>query len=186
MARSMLAAIRASLMPGDAEPFLDEDQPGAEALNNEASPKRADQEEDNMSEPSNQPAGAASQSKAGNSSTEDAIKAAGLAGEEKGAKAANDRMATILAADGIKGDGKRMGAAIDLAINSPSMSADQVTGFVKDNVPAASTTDASGNTEHDRRRAAATPHAQPEGQAPQGSAMRVDIVADMKRRSGAK
>lgn len=43
MTRSVLAAIRASLMPGEADPILDEDQPGATASSPEASPTRADQ-----------------------------------------------------------------------------------------------------------------------------------------------
>ncbi|HAU74627.1 MAG TPA: hypothetical protein DCW88_03570 [Agrobacterium sp.] len=185
MTRSVLAAIRASLMPGEADPILDEDQPGATASSPEASPTRADQEEDTMSDPSNTPAGGASQTVAGNSS-DDAIKAAGLAGEEKGAKAANDRMAAILGADGIKGDGKRMGAALDLAIGSPGMSADQVTSFVAGNVPASGAANTSVLTDHDRRRAADMPHAQPDKPGPRGDSMRVDIVADMKRRHGVK
>ena len=136
-----------------------------------------------MSDLSNTPAGGASHSTAANAN-DDAIKAAGLAGEEKGAKAANDRMAAILGADGIKGDGKRMGAALDLAIGSPGMSADQVTGFVKGNVPVSGAADPSGNTDHDRRRAADMPHVQPDKSGPRGDSMRVDIVADMKRRHG--
>jgi hypothetical protein len=183
MTRSVLAAIRASLMPGDADPILDEDKPDAGASIPEAGPTRANQEDADMSEPSNTPAGAASQPAAG-SGNDDAIKAAGLAGEEKGARAANDRLVTILGADGIKGDGKRMGAALDLAVGSPGMSAEQVTTFVKDNVSANSSSNASAAVEHDRRRQAAMPHAQPDKSGPRGDNMRVDIVADMKRRHG--
>ncbi len=186
MSRSLLAAIRAAVMPEDAEPILTEDQPGASTPTTEASPPRAIQEEDEMSEPSNKPAGAAIQPAAGNSSNDDAVQAAGLAGEERGAKAANDRMAAILSAEGVKGDGKRMGAALDLALNSPDMAADQVTSFVTANVPASSPTAASGQSAHDRRRLDAMPHAQPGEDQPRGGAMRVDIVADMKRRNGLK
>ena len=38
-----------------------------------------------------------------------------------------DRLGAILGADGIKGDGKRMAAALDLAMGSPAMTAEAVT-----------------------------------------------------------
>jgi hypothetical protein len=49
-------------------------------------------------------------------------------------------MTAIFAAEGIKGDGKRMSAALDLAGKSPSMSAEEVCAFVNSNVAAASAT----------------------------------------------
>ena len=63
--------------------------------------------------------------------------AAVTAAEQKGFAAANTRLATILAADGVKGDAGRMAAAIDLAVKAPTMSAADVTTFVSANVAAA-------------------------------------------------
>lgn len=62
------------------------------------------------------------------------------AGEAAGAKATNDKFTTIVSADGIKGNATRMAAAIDLAIKSPGMSADDVTAFVSTNVAATAAT----------------------------------------------
>lgn len=70
-------------------------------------------------------------------------------GEQAGAKAAGDRFAAILGAEGIRGDAGRMVAAIDLAIKSPGMSAEDVTAFVVDNVAAAE----SGESEADAQAA---------------------------------
>lgn len=56
------------------------------------------------------------------------------AAEQKGFKAATERLTGILSADGIKGDAARMTAAVDLATKAPTMSAEDVTGFVKANV----------------------------------------------------
>lgn len=60
------------------------------------------------------------------------------AAEQKGAAAAQQRLASILSADGIKGDAARMTAALDLAVRASAMSADDVTAFVTSNVKAAS------------------------------------------------
>lgn len=57
-------------------------------------------------------------------------------GKAAGRKEATDRLTTILAADGIKGDGTRMSAALDLATKSPDMVAEAVVGFVTANVTA--------------------------------------------------
>lgn len=55
-------------------------------------------------------------------------------GEAAGARAALDRFATIVAADGIKGNAARIGAAIDLAVKSPNMCAEDVVAFVIANI----------------------------------------------------
>ena len=70
-----------------------------------------------------------------------AVAAAETKGRDEGAKAANDRLGAILGAEGIKGDGPRMAAALDLAMKSPDMKAEDVTAFVTGNLPAASAPD---------------------------------------------
>jgi hypothetical protein len=57
-------------------------------------------------------------------------------GKAAGRKEATERVTTILAADGIKGDGTRMSAALDLATKSPDMAAEDVVGYVTANVTA--------------------------------------------------
>lgn len=66
-----------------------------------------------------------------------AVKAAADKGAADGAKAANDRIAAIVATEGVKGNASRLAAAIDLAVKSPAMSAEDVAGFVTANVGAA-------------------------------------------------
>lgn len=61
-------------------------------------------------------------------------------GGADGFKTAMDRMTAILGADGIKGDGKRMSAALELAAQSPDMAAEAVVAFVNANVSAAAST----------------------------------------------
>lgn len=56
-----------------------------------------------------------------------------------GVQAAMTRINAILSADGIKGDGARMSAALELASTAPGMTADQVVAFVTDNVAGANT-----------------------------------------------
>lgn len=65
-----------------------------------------------------------------------AVSKAEAEGRVAGRKEANDRMATILAAEGIKGDGRRMAAALDLAQQSADMAAEGVIAFVAANIPA--------------------------------------------------
>ncbi|ATN32899.1 hypothetical protein ACO34A_03670 [Rhizobium sp. ACO-34A] len=62
--------------------------------------------------------------------------AAAASGGSDGFKTAMDRMNAVLGADGIKGDAKRMSAALDLANASPDMAAEAVVAFVTANVPA--------------------------------------------------
>jgi len=83
-------------------------------------------------------------------------------GVAEGTKAATDRLAAVLGHDGIKGDGGRMAAALDLAVQSPGMAADAVASFITANV-AASTPEASTSAEdYDKRRLAAAALSQPD------------------------
>lgn len=63
-----------------------------------------------------------------------AVNAAHTKGTEEGAQAERDRFAAIVSAEGVKGSPSRMAAAIDLAIKSPGMSAENVVSFVSANV----------------------------------------------------
>ena len=73
--------------------------------------------------------------------------AAAASGGADGYKKAMDRMNAILGADSIKGDAKRMSAAVELANASPDMAADAVIKFVSANVSA---TAAEADTEQDK------------------------------------
>lgn len=63
-----------------------------------------------------------------------AIAAARSEGEASGIKAATDRFAAIVSADGINGNAGRMAAAVDLAMKSPGMATEDVVAFVTANV----------------------------------------------------
>lgn len=63
-----------------------------------------------------------------------AVKTARAEGEAAGSKAAADRFVAIVGAEGVKGNAQRLAAAIDLAVKSPAMSADDVVAFVSANV----------------------------------------------------
>lgn len=68
---------------------------------------------------------------------EQAVNLAADTGRQEGASAATDRLVAALGADGIKGDAKRMQAALELAVKSPAMSGEDVAAFVAANVPLA-------------------------------------------------
>lgn len=55
-----------------------------------------------------------------------------------GYQAAADHFAAILGAEGVAGNAKRMGAALQLAVGSPGMSAEAVVSFISANVAEAS------------------------------------------------
>jgi hypothetical protein len=132
---SLFSAIRSAVRSGTADHVLDhaEGEPGATALNPETPHHEATTEGGNMS---------GNQTVAGAAQAATAITAAVAAasGGADGFKTATERMQAILGADGIKGDGKRMAAALDLATASPDMAADAVVAFVTANVPASTTT----------------------------------------------
>ncbi|HEV7436977.1 MAG TPA: S49 family peptidase [Pseudorhizobium sp.] len=113
---------------------------------------------------------------------ETAVSTARREGEAAGAQAATGRLATVLGAEGIKGDGRRMGAALDLAVKSASMSADDVVAFVTGNVaatPDVKQTDTSA-AEHEDKRMAGSSLAQPSTDKTQksGLAARIDRHAN--------
>jgi len=146
---SLIAAIRAAVRPGSApHAFVTDDgEPDASASNSETPLLEAPITGAEMPDP--QPgAGMAPASIA------QAV-ATAVTGTADGFKAATDRMNAILGAESVKGDAKRMSAALDLSTASPDMSADAVVAFVVANVPAA---DASAPAAVSRP-AAATPGA---------------------------
>ena len=90
--------------------------------------------------------------------------AAGGSSDAAGFKAASDRLSAVMGAEGIKGDGKRMAAALDLATQSPGMSAEAVIGFVTGNVSAAESAPPAAATQpssYEQQRLAAAGLAQP-------------------------
>jgi ATP-dependent Clp protease protease subunit len=116
-----------------------------------------------------------------------ALKAATDKGLGDGAKAATDRLAAVLAADGIKGDGKRMAAALDLAVKSPAMSATDVAAFVTGNVTAAAVDDEkpeAAAAAYEQQRLATAGQAQPGGK-PRGATASIDANAIFASRAAA-
>ncbi|MDI7924589.1 hypothetical protein [Ferirhizobium litorale] len=90
-----------------------------------------------MTTPSNAPAGAAAVADV----VATAVATATPGGSHAdGYKAASERLGAIMSADGIKGDGKRMAAALELAQQSPGMTAEAITAFVTTNVAASAAT----------------------------------------------
>lgn len=154
--KSLLSAVRAAVRPGAVDLSLEGEEPDVDASNSETPPAAATTEERLMPDTPN----AAAAAIAG------AVDAAAIAnatatGKAEGFKAANERLGAILGAEGVKGDGKRMSAALDLAMGSPDMAADAVTAFVTANVAAATTTEPNKQQSYDSRRQAAAPMAQP-------------------------
>lgn len=130
---NLFSAIRAAVRSGAADDVLDhvEVESGAQALNPEAPHVEAPIPGGTMS---------ATQTVAGaaQAATATIAAVAAASGGADGFKTATDRMHAVLGAEGIKGDGKRMSAALDLATASPDMAADAVVAFVTANVPAGS------------------------------------------------
>jgi len=83
-----------------------------------------------------------------------AVKAAADTARAEGAKAATDRLVAALGADGVKGDARRMAAALDLAQKSPGMSGEDVASYVTANVGATEKADAAAGYEASRLAAA--------------------------------
>ena len=158
---SFLAAIRAAVRPGAADLSPEGDEPGADASISEAPPPAASTVEGQMSDTTN--AAAAAIAGAADAA---AIANATATGRAEGVKAANERLGAILGAEGVKGDGKRMSAALDLAMGSPDMAAEAVTAFVTANVTAAATAaEPNKQQSYDSRRQAAAPMSQPQAAA---------------------
>ena len=161
MSNSMLVAVRAAALAGMTE--LDHSDP-------DTGRSTSQQGSNSMSENSGKPG---AETKPGISQADH--DAAVIAARAEGADEANERMSAILGADGIKGDGVRMAAAFNLAVKSPNMSAEDVTGFVTGNVSAASPQDPAAAYEASRLGAVATVpsasgQAQPERSKPKAGA----------------
>lgn len=128
---SLLASIRAAVRPGAENPCLDDvdgdNEATAGAAETEPTPLEPTPGGD-MSE--NQTVAGADQSDA----EPIAAVATAASGDADGFNLAMDRMNAILGADNIKGDAKRMSAAVDLANAAPDMAADEVIKFVSENV----------------------------------------------------
>lgn len=102
--------------------------------------RRTEMPENNKAAPANEPAGLTT------ADVENARAEARAEGISAGASAERERVAAIIGAEGISGEGPRMAAALDLASRAPGMSADEVVAFVTTNVaaaPKASSADAS-------------------------------------------
>jgi len=155
----LLTAIRAAVQPGAITDSLEPgDEPGAEASIAATPPARADMNEEGQM-PDTQPTPGAENAGAGN---DEAVARAAAEGKTAGAKAANERMGAILGAEGIKGDGKRMSASLDLALASTDMAADAVVAFVTSNVAAAADTKPGAQQTYEERRLSARALAQPD------------------------
>lgn len=134
---SFLSVIRAAVRPGAADDVLDQAsdlggvEPGAQALNPEPPHVEAPTSGGNMS-------GIQTAAGAASAAAPLIAAAAAASGGADGFKTAMDRITAVLGAEGIKGDGKRMQAALDLATGSPDMAAEAVVAFVTANVPAGS------------------------------------------------
>lgn len=113
-----------------------------------------------------------------------AVTAARSEGEAAGIKAANDRVTAIVTADGIKGDGTRTAAALDLAMKSPSMASDDVVAFVTANVAEATTTAAAPAASLANRIAASKDGDDPLGQSDQPAAKGGRLTALAKQMHG--
>lgn len=134
---SLLATIRAAVRPGTAIQSLDSVEGHAEE--NADTALDAGQADPHNLNPT--PGGDMSETQTVAGAVETATAtiaavAAAASGGSDGFNMAMERMNAILGADGIKGDAKRMTAALELANASPDMSADAVVAFVTANVPA--------------------------------------------------
>lgn len=154
MARSLLAAVRGAVFAGaaehadDEEMILDDGETGAAAPLNQ---------EDTRMSTNDTPAGGDKKTGISQAEHEAAVKTARSEGEATGAKAATDRFATALGADGVKGNAARMAAAVDLAVKS-TMSGEDIAAYVTANVGGEPAADAAA---YEAERTAAAGAAQP-------------------------
>ncbi|MDB5582824.1 MAG: lytic murein transglycosylase [Bradyrhizobium sp.] len=131
---SILSVIRAAVQPGANTHSVLTDEPGAEA----STPEAAEIKETEMSVQT--APGAATSAGITEEAHAAAVAKATADGKALGATEERQRFAAIASADGMKGDGKRISAAVDLAIKSPGMAAADVVSFVAGNVAATATT----------------------------------------------
>ncbi|MBY5763627.1 hypothetical protein HFO06_11060 [Rhizobium leguminosarum] len=154
---SLISAIRAAIRSGALPSDLEDIEVDADASASNSQPPHTGATTTGATMPDNQTvAGAAA------AATAAIAAAAASAGGGDGFSTAMDRMTAILGADGIKGDGKRMAAALDLAKQSPDMAADAVVSFVTTNVAAGTAASAGADAaDYEKRRLAAAGLAQP-------------------------
>lgn len=175
MANSVLAAVHEAIFEGAANDVLTRDQTGAQA------PLSTGKEEAMSKD--NAPAGGDKQSGGITQAEHDAaVKAARIEGEATGSKAAADRLAAALGADGVKGDAGRMSAALDLAMKSPGMSGEDVAAFVVANVAQSKI----GVSDYERQRLSAAGLAQPGGKPAEGTSGSANWAEFRAKRSKAK
>lgn len=129
MSRSFLAAIRNAVVSAPEAMSSDKDEAGAFAP--DANAHSGQEQENVMSDDPNKP-GATTASGITQAAHDEAVAAA----RADGAAGAYGRIAAIVSADGIKGHPGRVAAAINLAVKSPGMSAEDVVSFVAESVPA--------------------------------------------------
>ncbi len=151
MAKSVLAAIHGALHVEAGNLAQDGLEPGADA------PEI--QENNSMPNEKDKPAAGVSQA-----DHEAAVATAERSGREAGATAERERLTTVLGAEGIKGDGTRMAAALDLAVKSPAMSAADLTAFVTANVQASTKPGNEQPSTYEQNRVLGAGLAAPEGQ----------------------
>lgn len=147
MAKSLLAVVHNAVV-GAADDALDESETGAPAPITKGSAMSED----------TKPAGG-TQTGISKADHDAAVAAARADGKAEGEKAATERLAAALGAEGVKGDAGRMAAALDLAVKSPGMSGADVAAFVAANVQAAKP--AAAATDYAAQRASAAGLAQP-------------------------
>ncbi|WP_376704692.1 hypothetical protein RQ479_08075 [Mesorhizobium sp. ISC25] len=90
-----------------------------------------------------------------------AVASAETKGHAAGVTAENKRLTSALGAEGVKGDGGRMAAALDLATKSPAMSGEDVAAFVVANVAASKPAGGADAAAYEQQRLAASGLAQP-------------------------
>lgn len=173
---SLLASIRAAVGPGAVNPCLDDVEGDNEATAGTADtepttlkPTPGGDMSENQTEAGAEPSDAAT----------NAAVAAAASGGSEGFKQAMDRMNAILGNDSIKGDAKRMSAAVELANASPDMAADAVIKFVSANVSATATTTgqdqpAPSRAAYEQQRMAAAGLAMPGGKPAAGSGPKIN------------
>lgn len=183
---SVFAAIRAALRPVADVDLEVEDDPNDAHAESQPLQTGAQHEEATMANETTAP-GADSKPGISQAAHDAAVAKASADGKAEGVtqgfKAANDRMLAILGAEGIKGDGKRMGAGLDLAIKSPDMAADAVVAFVSDNVAAATNTTQPKGGAYEQQRLAAAQLVQPNGGKPAADNSNKQALADAVART---
>ncbi|CDX55899.1 Peptidase S49 [Mesorhizobium plurifarium] len=107
------------------------------------------------------------------------------AGHVAGKAEAGKRLATALGAEGIKRDGTRMAAALELAAKSPDMSGEDVAAFVVANVGASKPAEADASA-YEKSRLAAAGLAQPGAKSAEASQQAASrILANYRASTGA-